>query len=135
MIKKYIPLIMILTASIILSCDTYEKKYDGPHTLIESGIKTENKIESNDQETGDSIADHGVVAGTILSINYNKNEILVNQKKVIELGSVVYVIIEDKEILMTVIFPMMTSFKCIVVPNQMQYFKKIKKGMTVYLKE
>ncbi|HNX22403.1 MAG TPA: hypothetical protein PKG60_00035 [Spirochaetota bacterium] len=137
MLKKILSLIYLLLVSFfIISCVTEQiKKYDGPHSLSEAGNSSKTNYVSSSEETGGSAVAQGVVVGSISSVNYSKNEVVVHQKKVVDLGTVVYVIIDNKEILMTVSFPMMSSFKCLVVPNQMQYIKSMKKGMTVYIKQ
>ncbi len=137
MTKKYISLIIFSALSVLfISCNTnYEQIYDGPHTLTGAPIPEKIKKSQDVTATADPAVVQGKAVGTISSVNYPKKEVIVNQNNVVELGSVVYVIIDNREILMTVSFPMMSSFKCLIVPNQMKYFKDLKKGMTVYIKQ
>jgi len=132
--KKISSIIFLLLAFVfIISCGSEMiKRYDGPHTLSgNAGINDNSDTQGRDS----SVIQPGKIIGSISSVNYGNKEIIVNQKKVVELGTVVYVIVEDKEILMNVTFPMMTTFKCMIVPNQKQYINKLKKGMTVYIKQ
>lgn len=134
--NTYIPVIALFIFSFsVVSCSTSEKRYDGPHTLKQPSELTDETVNEENREISREDAGEGLAVGTVSSVSYNKKEITVNQNKVVDLGSVVYVIIDGREVLMTVTFPMMTSFRCIVVPNQLQYLGRIKKNMTVYLKQ
>lgn len=127
--------IIILIFIIFISCGiSSEKRYEGTHSLTEVYNGNTAKKQRDINLIVNQEVNEGAVIGTIYSLNAGKNEIIVSQKKVIEMGSVVYVIIDNKKILMTVVFPMLSSFKCRIVPNQMKYLKNMKKGMSVYMK-
>lgn len=127
--------IIILCITVFSSClYSHTGIYTGPHTLP-SGEHGKDIKDTEKYETDPAEIREGIIAGTVTSVNYKKNEIIVYQKKVVDLGSVVYMIINNRKIFMTVSFPMLSSFKCTVVPHQAQYVKNIKKGMTVYLKK
>ncbi len=134
-IRILISLIFITCVSVFISCSSVSRTYTGGHTLSGNDDSKQLKNSENQPETNNIIVQPGKIVGTISSINYRKNEVVVHQNKVIDLGSVVYIIIDNKEIVMNVTFPMLNSFKCVVVPNQVQYLKRMKNGMTVYIKE
>lgn len=132
--RKSNTVIIILCITAFTSCIfSHTGTYTGPHTLP-SGEHGKNLEDTDKLGTDHDGITEGIIAGTVTSVNYKKNEIIVHQKKVVDLGSAVYVITDNRKIFMTVSFPMLSSFKCTVVPGQSQYVKNIKKGMTVYLK-
>lgn len=130
--KKYlIPLMFIIVSVLLASCSSSELVYSGPHSITGASESGNN---SGDTAPDGSAIKPGIEVGSITSINYNTHEAVVHQKKVIDMGSSVYVIADNREIVMTVSFPMMSSFKCVVAPKQRKYSNSIKKGMTVYIK-
>jgi len=76
----------------------------------------------------------GTVVGRVLDVNYNTNEVTVRQSRDLMMGTVVFVVTDSREIMMTVTFPMQSFSKCQVSANHRQYIRDIKKDMTVFVR-
>ena len=81
------------------------------------------------------LAEENEPAGTVASVNKNSKEIILNFADVgrsIKMGDRLYLVIDDKAVIMTATFPMMTTGKCRLEAKYSKYLNSITKGMKVY---
>lgn len=80
------------------------------------------------QEKGEQLA-------TVYSVVLSSNQILIASPKaglLFKMGDLIYVPTENKEVILTVTFPMQTTAKCSAAGTHCKYLSAIQKGMPVY---
>ncbi|MCU0848771.1 MAG: hypothetical protein MUD12_12870 [Spirochaetes bacterium] len=145
--RKALPTLMIPIMALCASCvssdmgmfgGSLKKSYSGQHSTVSREVP-DAKRTGNQQAVADERPARderpGVVVGRVLEVNRATNEITVRQNRDVMMGSIVYVMLDDREIMMTVTFPMQSIFKCVLAPNYRNRAAEIKKDMTVFLKQ
>lgn len=100
-----------------------------------SGLSKEKPVQQNNAVVEKKSESAILEIGKIASVNSGIREVVVNQKKPVKMGDLVYVMLKDRKIFMTVSFPMQTVFKCTVAAGDKKYLKEIKKDMTVFMEK
>ncbi|HOO70479.1 MAG TPA: hypothetical protein PK926_01880 [Spirochaetota bacterium] len=73
--------------------------------------------------------------GTVYQINRSNQEIVVASPRaglLFKMGDLVYVPTDDKNVILTVTFPMQTVARCKIAKSHQKYGDEIKKGMPVF---
>lgn len=80
------------------------------------------------------LSNDGKMIGKILSVNSANKEIIISHLngESVEMGAKVYVRVDLNIVIMTTVFPMMTSSKCKPVKESAKFMNKIETGMSVY---